>query len=35
MIAIYCYWEREKVLKISDALMRGNTIMTKLKFVHL
>ena len=35
MVAIYSYWESEKVLKIPGALMRGNTVMTKIKVVYL
>ena len=35
MVAIYCYWEREKVLKVPGALMRGNTVIKIIKVVHI
>ena len=34
MVAIYCYKEREKVLKMPGALMRTNEL-TKTRVVHL
>ena len=35
MVAIYCYKEREKVLKMPGALMRTYAVLTRTRVVHL
>ena len=35
MVAIYCYLEREKLLKMSGVLMKGKAVLTKIIFIEL